>query len=219
MQAPRVDLYASIHKALRARLFDLCIELARCHWAQRADAAIALDAYRRTAAFLREHHAHEDEFIEPVLAPLPAELVAVQTLQHAAAESALRELDTLVAALDGPDPRTAGAALLARYHQFLIEYLQHMAHEESAIMPALWARYSDAELMAIRGRLQGSIPLPRFQEWLEIMFPALNFDERLGMLAGMKTGAPPPVFEAATNVAARVLGNAAWDALRAQLIA
>jgi hypothetical protein len=69
----------------------------------------------------------------------------------------------------------------------------------------------------MRGRLQASIPPPRFGEWMEIMLPAMNIDERTGMLAGMKANAPPPVFDAVSAVAARVLGTAAWDALRARL--
>ena len=215
---PRADLYGSIHKAIRARLFDLCVELARCNFANRGDANIALETYRRTVGFLREHHEHEDRFIEPILAPIGKDLVTTLAAQHATADAALGELDVLAAALEQPgDPRAAGAALLARYQRFLIDYLQHMAHEEHVAMPALLERYSDAELNAVRGRVQASIPLPRFQEWLAIMLPALNFDERLGMLAGMKAAAPPPVFEAASNVAARVLGTTQWDALRAQL--
>jgi hypothetical protein len=71
--------------------------------------------------------------------------------------------------------------------------------------------------MALRGRLQGSIPPARFGEWLEILLPALNHDERTGVLKGIKAAAPPPAFAAATAIASRVLGPAAWSAVREQL--
>lgn len=209
MQPPRVDVYVTVHKGLRACLFDTSVELARCDFANRADLGVALDAYRRTVAFLREHHAHEDEHLEPSLKPLPPEILATVTQQHAAADAALAELDLLAAA--------PGPALLARYQRFLPEYLHHMQQEETVVMPALWAHYSDDELGAIRGRVQGAIPPARFADWMELMLPAMNLDERAGMLGGMKAHAPPPVFETAAAVAARVLGTAGWDAVRARL--
>jgi hypothetical protein len=207
MQIPRVDLYTTVHKGLRARLFDTAVELARCDFAARADADIAFDAYRRTAGFLREHHEHEDAHVESLL---PEDVRSAVAKQHAAAESALAELDALATAADGP-------GLLARYTRFLVEYLDHMQVEETVVMPALWARYTDAELGAVRGRIQGAIPPARFTEWMELMLPAMNLDERAGMLGGMRANAPPPVFEAASAVAARVLGTARWNALRARL--
>jgi hypothetical protein len=210
MQPPRVDLYGTVHKGLRARLFDTGVELARCDFASRPEARVALDAYRRTVAFLREHHAHEDEHLEPMLAKLPAGILAIVTEQHAVADAALAELDALADAGDG-------AGLLARYQRFLVDYLAHMQEEETVVMPALWAHFSDAELGELRGRIQGSIPPARFLEWMELMLPAINLEERTGMLGGMKANAPPPVFEAASAVAARVLGTAAWDVLRARL--
>jgi hypothetical protein len=214
---PRVDLYVTVHKGIRARLFDLCVELARCDFSQRAELDIALTAYRRTVAFLHEHHQHEDEHVSPAMAALSPEILATVQKQHGTADAALAELDVLAAACAGADPRAAGGALLARYQQFLVDYLEHMQHEETVVLPAMWARYSDAELGAIRGRIQASIPPQRFAEWMEILLPAMNVDERAGMLGGMKAHAPAPVFEAVSSVAARVLGGASWEALRARL--
>jgi hypothetical protein len=214
MQPPRVDLYGTVHKGLRARLFDLCVELARCDFSSRADRSIAIAAYQRTVDFLREHHEHEERFIDPLMPPA---IHAATQHQHASADAGLAELDILAAAVEGADPRVHGAALLARYQRFLVEYLQHMQHEETVVMQALWERYPDAELGGVRGRLQASIPPARFGEWMEIMLPAMNHDERTGMFLGMKANAPPHVFDAVAAVAARVLGTAKWDALRQQL--
>ncbi len=210
MQPPRVDLYVTVHKGLRARLFDTCIELARCDFGSASDARAALDAYRRTVGFLHEHHEHEDTHVATLIAPLPGELLASITQQHEAVDASIAELDALADA-------GGGAPLVARFQRFLVEYLAHMQHEETVVLPALWARYSDDELAAVRGRVQGSIPPARFMEWMELMLPALNLDERAGMLGGMKAAAPPPVFEAASAVAARVLGTARWSAVQARL--
>jgi hypothetical protein len=217
MKTPRVDLYTTVHKGLRTRLFDLCVELARCDFANRSEVGVALAAFRRTVGFLHEHHAHEDNHIEPAVAAASAEIAATVGRQHAAVVASIEELERLAAGAEGPDARAAGAALHARYQKFLVEYLEHMQVEETVVMPALWARYSDPELGALRGRLQGSIPPARFVEWMEIILPAMNLDERAGMLGEMKAHAPPPVFDAVSGVAGRVLGTAGWDALRARL--
>jgi hypothetical protein len=219
MQAvPRVDLYGTIHKALRARLFDLGIELDRCDFGKSLEVTVALGVYRRTMGFIREHHQHEDNFLEPALASC-GDIAKGVAEQHAVAEAALTELDALVAAIDrgSEDRRELGGRLCAAYRRFLIQYLDHMQREETEVNAALWAHYSDAELMALRGRLQGSIPPARFGEWLEIILPALNFEERTGMLRGIKAGAPAPAFAAATAIASRVLGSAGWNAVREQL--
>lgn len=217
MQPPRIDLYGTVHKGLRARLFDLCVELARCDFTNRSERAIALEAYRRAAGFLREHHEHEERFIDPLIRTLAPEILATVTQQHVLADAALAELDVLSAAIEGANASAQGSAMLARYLSFLVDYLQHMQQEETVVLPALWQRYPDSELAMVRGQLQASIPPPRFGEWMEIMLPAMNTDERVGMLGGMKAHAPPHVFDAVAAVAARVLGTASWDALQARL--
>jgi hypothetical protein len=86
----------------------------------------------------------------------------------------------------------------------------HMSCEETEVNETLWAHYTDDELADIRGRLQGSIPPPRFAEWFALMVPAMNLQERIGVLTGMKLNAPPPVFEAMSGVAKEAIGEEAW---------
>jgi hypothetical protein len=219
MQTMRVDLYGSVHKALRARLFDLGVELDRCDFGKALEVAVALGVYRRTMGFIREHHDHEDRFIEPALARCDGAIRDAVARAHALSDVALDELDALAAAIerDVDNRGTTWLQLCSRYRAFLIEYLAHMQHEETTVHAALWALYSDAELMELRGRLQSSIPPARFGEWLEIMLPALNLAERTAMLRGIKLGAPAPAFAAASAIASRVLGASGWNAVREQI--
>jgi hypothetical protein len=219
MQTMRVDMYGSVHKALRARLFDLGVELDRCDFGTPLDVAVALGVYRRTMGFIREHHGHEDRFIEPALTKCDEAIRDAVGRAHALSDVALDELDAVAAAIESDieNRPTKWRQLCSRYRAFLIEYLAHMEHEETTVHAALWAQYSDAELMELRGRLQGSIPPARFGEWLEIMLPALNLDERTAMLRGIKQAAPAPAFAAATAIASRVLGTSGWNAVREQI--
>ncbi len=51
---------------------------------------------------------------------------------------------------------------------------------------------------------------PRFAEWFALMVPAMNLQEQIGVLTGMKLNAPPPVFDAMSGVAKEAIGEEAW---------
>jgi hypothetical protein len=215
----RVDLYAAVHKALRSTLFDLSVELSRCDFADPAQTRIVKNAYQRVVGFLREHHQHEDNICEPLIAKRAAKTVAENHIQHEAADAKLAELDGLVAALEtanGEARLESGRRLVAAYNDFLASYLAHMLYEENAMQAAFWEHCTDDEIRGLHGKIQGTIPPARFGEWLEIMLPAMNLDERAEMLGGIKMGAPEPAFRAACDVAARVLGQGAFAAVRAR---
>ena len=77
---------------------------------------------------------------------------------------------------------------------FVAANFQHMHIEETAHNAALWAHYTDAELMQLHGRLMASIG-PR--EQLEVarwMVPALTPAERATVVGGMQAEAPPEAF-------------------------
>ena len=215
----RVDLYGTVHKALRSRLFDTSVELSRADFVDPSELRVAVSAYRRTFDFLREHHRHEHTFLEPALASQAPAVVRLTHEQHEAIEAKMARLDACVSELESSSSPEVGRRLVALYEDFLADYLAHMRHEETAMLDAFWAHFTDEELMALRGRVQGSIPPPRFGEWLEIMLPAMNLDERAAMLGGMKKAAPPPAFASAVEIATRVLGQSGWSAIktRAQL--
>jgi hypothetical protein len=215
----RVDLYATVHKALRSRLFDTSVELSRTDFGDPSELRVAISAYRRTFEFLREHHRHEHTFLEPALASHAPAVVRATHEQHDAVEAKMARLDACVGELESSSSPELGRRLVALYEDFLADYLAHMRHEETAMQDAFSKHFTDDELIALRARVQGSIPPPRFGEWLEIMLPAMNLDERAAMLGGMKKAAPPPAFHSAIEIAMRVLGQSGWSAVksRAQL--
>ena len=215
----RPELYAMVHKALRTRLFDLNVELARCDFADADQLKIARSTYQRTVGFLREHHEHEEKIAEPVFQERCPSLVEANRTQHEEIEAKLARLDGLIAELDAPQAAMRaeiGKRLVRGYDDFLAAYLAHMQHEETVIQKVLWEHFSDEELVGVQGRIQGSIPPARFAEWLEIILPAVNLDERATMLVSIKAKAPEPAFKMACEIAARVLGQTAFAAVRAR---
>jgi hypothetical protein len=215
----RADLYGPVHKGLRSVLFDLSVELARSDFANAGEAEVALSACKRAVDFLRVHHEHEETLAQPMLASRAPDVVAATHAQHETIDVAIAELEAIareVGRADGAARAAAGQRLVGAYDRFLVDYLAHMRHEETAMQEAFWRHFTDEELGALQVKIQGAIPPARLAEFLAIMLPAMNFGERARVLGVMKANAPEPAFRAAKDVAARVLGQSAWDALRAQ---
>ena len=78
-----------------------------------------------------------------------------------------------------------------------------MLHEETVTWPLLCAQFSDDELMVIEQAIIASLSLDETIATMRMMLPALNPDERTGLLTGMKAGAPPQAYAAVIEHAAR----------------
>ena len=220
MTMPRVDLYGIIHKTLRTLLFDLSNRLASTNFADVGQRDALIGTLERAMGFISEHGTHEDTFVDPCLKAANAELAAKVETTHQALNRRCDTIAGLAAELKGAEGDAAvglGAMLHRSYTDFLAAYLTHMASEEGEINDAPWAKYSDDELAQVRTELQGSIPPPRFAEWFALMVPAMNLQERIGVLGGMKMGAPPPVFQAMSGVAKQAIGDEAWAEVAAGL--
>lgn len=220
MSPSRVDLYGIIHKMLRVEIFDTATRIASANFADAAERAGVVSVFHNLAGFLDEHAEHEDTFVEPALRradPVLADRVAAE---HAQLDERFRAIADRVSGLETVGAEEAvglGAHLHRDFSAFTGAYLTHMAIEEGEVNEVLWARYSDEELAGIRAELQASIPPERFAEWFARMVPAMNFQERAGVLTGIKQDAPPPVFEALSGVAREALGEAAWAEVEAAL--
>ena len=84
---------------------------------------------------------------------------------------------------------------------FIGRYFVHMSTEEHDVMPYLQDRMSDPELMDVQNQLRASIPPPRMADYLRLMIPAMNIQERTAMFSGMKAFAPPEALKGACKLA------------------
>ena len=213
MAAPRVDLYGIIHKMLRVELFQTASLIGTTNFADPQTRAETAALFGRTKAFLDEHGGHEDDFVEPSVREVNPDLAARLEKDHIGLDAQLESLVELLGQIEETEGEAAvglGAQLHKGYSDFIVVYLTHMSCEETEVNETLWAHYTDDELVEIRGRLQGSIPPPRFAEWFALMVPAMNLQERIGVLTGIKLNAPPPIFDAMSGVAKEAIGEEAW---------
>ena len=191
---PRVDLYAPIHKALRSFMCDTLCRVGRVDVTDAGELQQTLAQCEELLALCESHVQHENGFVHPAIEarrPAGSTRIAHEHEAHLRSIAGLREeLATLRAA--------ASPSRALRLYQhlalFVADNFQHMHIEETAHNAALWAHYSDAELLQLHGRLMASIG-PR--EHLLVgrwMLPALTPAERCAVVGGLRADTPPQAF-------------------------
>jgi len=214
--APRVDLYAGIHKALRHFMSDTLVRIGRVDPADDGDLQQTLGQLDALLDFCRGHVEHENDFVHTAIdARLPrgAARTADDHVEHLASIDALRgEANALRAAAHDARPLLA-LRLYRHLALFVAENFQHMHVEETANNASLWAHYSDAELEEIHHRLVASIAPPEMMATLRWMVPAMSPAERAGLLNGAKQQMPPEAFLGVLQSLRPQLDDIGWGKL------
>ncbi|MGE4329000.1 hypothetical protein [Diaphorobacter sp.] len=213
---PRMDIYACIHKALRAFMTDTLVGLGRL------DAEDDLELHQATARLLqlldlcRSHLHHENTFVHPAIERHAPGSAAVVAQEHEGHEQAIAALATAAQQLLQCPHEQRGRVAHALYQQlalFVAHNFEHMHLEETAHNAVLWDHYSDTELAAIEGALVASIAQEEMLVILRWMLPSMTAYERLLMLRDMHRNAPPQAFEMALGVVRPHLSPTEWDKL------
>ena len=133
--------------------------------------------------------------------------------EHAEHLDAMAALEAEAAALRALP--SAGAALRLYRHlaRFVGENFLHMHVEESAHNSALWAAYSDAELLEIHQRILASIDPAEMALVLRWMVPAMSPAERAALLGEMQTQMPPEAMRCVLEIVRPHLDDSAWGKL------
>lgn len=215
-EAPRLDLYAPIHKALRAMMADALVTLGQTDG---VDEPALDDALGRVGALLSlctGHVQHEDEFMHTAMQARAPGAADCADGHHAEHRQALGELHGLVQCVRAAQPAHRYPAIMRLYRAlavFIGENLVHMHMEETDHNAVLWSHYTDGELGALHDRLVQSIEPQEMAVVLRWMIPALSPMERVGMLADMRAKMPPGAFEGVLELARGHLPPPAWAQL------
>jgi Hemerythrin HHE cation binding domain len=214
---PRLDLYAVIHKALRLALADSLTRLGSLDVADVPQRRDVIAQLHTLLDLCRSHVDKENRYVHPAIearCPGISAVVAGEHEQHLATIDAL-EAD-VVAFQCAPDA-AAAARLYRRLALFVAENLEHMETEETVHNAALWAAYSDEELLQVHHAILASIDADTMGQVLHWMLPAMNAEERAGMLGEMRNTAPAPAFDAVMQLAQRRLPAGEWAKLERAL--
>lgn len=209
----RFHMYRDIHKGVRMLLSDLVVRAGTTDFADRAQAADLCGRVEEGFDFLEDHAKHENGFVVPLLEARCPELAARNAAEHLAHDSGFASAREKLARAVSTGSAAEGHAFVLALSRIASELLEHMADEEEVIMPALWAAYTDDELLAAHGALLASLSPAEMMHSVGLMLPAMNGRERIDFVAGMRMGAPPPVVTAVLDLARERLSRGEFEAL------
>lgn len=218
--APRVDMYAGIHKALRALMADTLMAVGRMDHDDALELAQTTQRVLELLEFCRSHLQHENNFLHTAMESRAAgssSRIAHEHEEHAEAIEALANQTTALLQCDAALRAERSLALYRALSVFIAHNFEHMHVEETAHNAVLWARFTDAELMEIHGALVASIPPQEMMFVVRWMVPFMNPAERAEMLGDMRAHAPAPAFAAALDVVRPHLSEREWAKLAASL--
>jgi hypothetical protein len=199
---PRYNIYGVIHKALRGMMFETLAMVGRMDVADACERNSAIQAVRDLLNGFLSHLDHENRFIHPALEKALPGSSAHIAHEHVEHQAAIADLFALLTTFEKADDRTQlGHTLYLALTEFVAENLEHMAEEETTNNAALTSAYSDLELLMIEQQIVASIAPEEMGALLPWMLRFMNADERAFMLRGMKSNAPPPVFEGVRGMA------------------
>jgi hypothetical protein len=198
-EAPRVDMYSGIHKALRALMADTLLAVGRMDVADELELTQVTQRVLELLDFCASHLKHENDFLHTAIearAPGASEAVAHDHEAHVQHIARLASLVESVRAAPAAQQHAAANHLYRELALFVAENFEHMHAEETAHNRVLWARYTDAELVAIHDALIASIPPQEMAFSARWLLPFMNPAERAMLAADMRGKVPAPAFDA-----------------------
>jgi len=219
-QASRMDLYVSIHKALRHFMTDTLTRVGRIDVADRVDRDATLGQLDELLALCLDHLRHENEFVHTAIEarqPAGSRRIADEHVEHAESIAALQGEAAALRAASDVDAERLALRLYRHLALFVAENFQHMHFEETVHNALLWQHYSDAELGALHGRIMASISPQEHLLVARWMLPASTPAERALVAGAAKAQMPPEALLGVMSVVRPHLDDTGWAKLAAAI--
>jgi hemerythrin-like domain-containing protein len=214
----RLDLYVSIHKALRSFMCDTLTRLGRIDVADRADRDAALGQLDALLELCLDHLRHENEFVHTAIEarqPAGSRRVAEEHGEHVETIAALQSEAAALREAASVDADRLALRLYRHLALFVAENFQHMHVEETMHNALLWQHYSDGELMALHGRIMAAISPARHLQVACWMVPASTPAERAQIVGAAKAQMPPEALLGMMRAVRPHVDDAGWAKLAA----
>jgi len=210
---PRFSPYRFIHKGLRALMFDTLRNAGALDATLAPERAQLVDEVERLLAICADHLAHENQFFHEALRQHAPRAVLPFHEDHLEHVEAIDHLSLLLQRVRDADEQHAASLayeLYLRLTIFIGENLAHMAEEESVLTQALWAHFSDAEIMAIETALHATLAPEEMAFYLRWMARGMNASEIVMVLGGARPQLPAAAFDQMTEIVQAELQPARW---------
>ncbi len=220
MTSERYNIYALIHKGLRAWMCEVLTAVGRMDPHDAAEVAAALGEVRALLAGCASHLEHENDYLHTALearAPGSARVTAREHEQHERSLARLERSVRSVEATTGSARATAAMGLYRLLALFVAENFEHMHVEETQNHATLTAHYNEAEVFTIEQAIVGSLAPDEAMTVMRWMAPSAAPHERAALLAGLQQNAPRPAFEAVLDLVKPHLTAREWAKLDAAI--
>lgn len=212
MHSPRnrFDIYAPVHKGLRACFAHTLVNVGRLDYSDGAEVDAVTTEVLDLLVFCQKHLEKENRFVHPAMEarrPGSAASALTEHVHHEGDIAMLRELVLTLRQLPALRRQAVAQKLYQRLAAFVTENLAHMAHEEREHNRVLWETHSDDEIRAIEAAIVGSLPPDEAQLSLRWMLTAMSAEERAGFLGGMRQHAPAEAFQGVLAMLRPLLGE------------
>jgi predicted ester cyclase len=194
----RFDLYAQVHKGLRAFMCDTLVSFGGMDADDNQQAKECLDQLGELLDFCAGHIDKENHFVQAALEarhPGTTLRLAEEHVSHTASMEQLRSRAHFFACASSSSSRRRAAGQLYRaLATFVAENLAHMELEEAQCNASLWAAFSDSELVEMHGQLVAATSPAHMVLSARWIVPNLSSVEREALLAGVRPSMPAPAF-------------------------
>lgn len=221
--ATKPQIYASVHKGWRNRLFQMSVRAGKLDFADQPSLDVFYSDLKSMAAGIHLHHHNmEERFIHPLLsARVPGGAERLDK-QHRHIDHLL---DNLLAHFDGVRSKAAGfekrrdlgTEFYLAFNRFIAVFLVHIDQEEEQVQPVLWNLCTAEELATTwRAILTNQTPAEAMEN-LGMTLSSASLDEAAGLLTLAQTNLPPDRFELGSDFARSVMDPQDWSALKDRL--
>lgn len=195
MQNQRINIYTFPHKGLRNGLSQLLVKMGNANHNDEFDIQDLKSQSLELIHLLQLHQESEHNHVMLPLSQRVPDAVIDCHKEHQSLHTTLLTIEQKLRVLSSNDSAYALSALYSELAIFFAHYLLHMHHEETTINEAIWAHFTDEEILGWQDRIMSSLNISDQMLWFKYIIPALDPMERQILMGGIKANAPADVFE------------------------
>jgi len=218
----RPDIYAKVHRGLRASLFNLSTLIGRTDFMNDQEVGALRAGAHEVLHFLDEHARNEERWI---LSLLESKVAGASGHDHESHERIEAEINTFASALNevasmpaSPERCAAGEMLYHRFNRFVSGYILHMEEEEVATTAMLYAYCTDDELQGITRNIMANSEPRDVEMALRAFLPAIDRRLRGEFVHDIARSAPAPVVEWVLGIARETLATRDYEDLAGSMV-